>query len=208
MISNQSTHFYLIRHGQTDANKHELLHGITDWPLNSIGREQAERLAHCVADTIVLDLIYSSPLQRALATAEAISAAAGSEIRIHASFSEMNFGEAEGADIQKIGALYLEESQRFIDPNDLEVRFPGGESRKEFFQRIEFALEDLRASHAGERIGVVAHGGVVAAIMRILHQDENLISEHAHIENCSITHIEVVAENSSMHRYNDIRHLK
>jgi broad specificity phosphatase PhoE len=208
MNCNGSTHFYLIRHGQTDSNKLGILHGLTDWPLNPTGRDQVERLAECVAESIEMDFIYSSPLRRARATAEAIALISGKEIKFHQSFSEMNFGEAEGAYIREIGQLYPEESQGFVDAFDLDIRFPGGESRREFFQRVEFALNELRYSHPRQQIAIVAHGGVIAAIMRLLHQDENLISEHAHIENCSITHIEVDAEKTLTHRYNDIRHLE
>ena len=60
---------YVIRHGQTDLNKERRMQGRSGLPLNEIGIEQAERLRDELGG-IKFDIVYSSPQERAIQTAE------------------------------------------------------------------------------------------------------------------------------------------
>ena len=65
------TRLYLIRHGETDANKTGVLMGSTDIPLNDTGRQQAELLRDRI-NALEVDSIFASPLTRAVETASVV----------------------------------------------------------------------------------------------------------------------------------------
>mgnify|MGYP000506075776 FL=1 len=67
---------YLARHGETDGNVQQWYQGSTDVPINAHGLEQAKCLGDFFSHTH-LDAVYSSTLQRAMATAECVAAPHG-----------------------------------------------------------------------------------------------------------------------------------
>ena len=77
------TEVFMVRHGQTDSNVDGLLHGATDVPLNGIGLRQAQLVASRIEQFERLHSLHSSPLQRALTTAQAISSRTGLTPRLH-----------------------------------------------------------------------------------------------------------------------------
>lgn len=89
---------YLIRHGQTDVNRDKRLQGRMDAPLNEKGLEQsaeAGRLLHHAG--IAFDMVYSSPLIRAVQTAKEITDA---DIITDDRLLEMDYGPYEGMDLR------------------------------------------------------------------------------------------------------------
>ena len=86
---------YLIRHGETDWNSVRKLQGQTDIRLNDYGIELAKLTAEGLKD-VDFDLIYSSPLIRAVETAEIIKGDRELEIHTDDRIKEINFGECEG----------------------------------------------------------------------------------------------------------------
>ncbi len=65
---------YFMRHGESEANARNICAGHTDVPLTVLGRKQAVRAGHHIKEShIPIDLIISSPLQRALATAQEVA---------------------------------------------------------------------------------------------------------------------------------------
>ena len=93
--------------------------GWTDSPLTELGRAQAERLARHVADRYPLDRIYSSPLQRARHTAEAVGRLAHLKPILRDDLKEINFGSFES-----------------LTKDEIEARFPGMVARRDdpFFE--------------------------------------------------------------------------
>jgi probable phosphoglycerate mutase len=88
----------LVRHGETEWNKvHRLQGGNSDTPLNELGKQQAENLAVRLRPEKI-QAIYSSSLQRALHTAQAIARYHGLEVHTLSSVKEIHVGELEGAD--------------------------------------------------------------------------------------------------------------
>ena len=75
------TRFYFIRHGETEWNTKGIYQGLTDIPLSEKGEKQAEYLGKRFQNkALKVDAIYSSPLQRAVKTAESIANAKGLKI--------------------------------------------------------------------------------------------------------------------------------
>jgi broad specificity phosphatase PhoE len=201
------THLYFVRHGETDSNVNGLLHGVTDVPLNAIGLQQAELIADRLADLGHLDRIVSSPLDRALTTARAIQRRSGLPLRIYEGLKEMNFGSAEGIPFTEVGIIYPMQSELFLDPGAPHARYPGGESRGEFFNRVNRVVDDIANQHIGEHIVVVAHGGFISATLSVLMADQSNNWRDSPIQNCSLTHIELSTSEPVAHLVNDAVHL-
>ena len=86
---------YISRHGQTPWNVEDLVCGRADVPLTEVGQQQARLLAESAVDKGI-DVILSSPLQRARQTAQAVSDAIGVPIQIDDRLIEFDFGTYDG----------------------------------------------------------------------------------------------------------------
>ena len=118
--------FYFVRHGATAWNVEGRVCGSTDVPLSDLGRRQAQLLAKRL-NSISVEAIYSSPLQRALETARLICEAMGREPVLDVRLTELNYGTWEGMTFEEIEratpALY-----RAWDENPADLAPPGGET--------------------------------------------------------------------------------
>ena len=88
---------YIIRHGQTEMNSRHVLQGRSDFALNEAGFAQAKEAAERLRG-VRFDRVYSSPLRRAVQTAEQI--APGAEILLDERLIEMDYGPYEGMDLR------------------------------------------------------------------------------------------------------------
>lgn len=202
------TEVFMVRHGQTDSNFAGLFHGFTDVPLNQRGLKQAALVAARIAQIEELRSLHSSPLQRALATARAISDGIGLKPRLHPGLAEMNFGDAEGLRLNEMMERYPELSARFENIDDHDVGFPSGETRREFHARVRTTLDRIVTDHAGERLLIVAHGGVIgSAVSQILGENPNDWRRYS-VDNCSVTHIELATTGAVAHLVGDVVHLE
>lgn len=163
------TEFIFVRHGETDANRAGLLQGGSGGnPLNAVGRKQAKAVAEYLRD-MPLDAAYSSDSLRAVETAEEIVTCGHRDISLVLTdkLREWNCGEIEGWSWEKIYAHYPVESRSF-SREQLYVQMPGGEKGVDFQCRIEAFITALQAKHSGKRILLVAHGGVLQRIFRMV----------------------------------------
>lgn len=202
------THLYFVRHGETDSNVRGLLHGVTDVPLNPVGLQQADLIAKRLAAYEHLDHIVSSPLTRALTTAKAIQQQTGLPLRVFEGLKEMNFGSAEGIPFSEVGLKYPKQSERFLDPSTPDARYPGGESRREFFQRVNTVVDEIANQYLGRQVVVVAHGGFISATLSVLLAEHPNNWRESPIRNCSLTHIELSTNGPVTHLVNDVVHLE
>ncbi len=158
------TELLFIRHGETDWNRQQRFQGQIDVPLNALGRAQAARLAERLGPE-PWDLMVASDLARTQETAAPLAAAWRTTPLLDAGFREQSFGVLEGLDVPTIKdrhpdlwALWLEHRADF--------QLPGGESLRSFHRRVMDAVEATVARHAGARIAVVTHGGVLDMLWR------------------------------------------
>jgi broad specificity phosphatase PhoE len=208
MPARRTTHLYFIRHGETASNADGLLHGVTDVPLNARGERQAELIAERLLELADLQRIVSSPLRRAFHTARAIRDLSGLPLRVHHGLREMNFGAAEGVPFHEVGTTYPRQSEGFLDPSNMLARYPGGESRGEFFGRVERTVDDIANQYLGEHIVVVAHGGFISAMLAVVMREGANNWRESPIVNCSLTHIELASDGPVAHLVNDAVHLE
>ena len=202
-----NTHVFMIRHGETDSNVGGLFHGSTDIPLNVRGERQASLVAERVATLEHLSALHASPLMRAARTARAIAMRTGLEPRFHHGLAEMHFGDAEGLTLDGMTERYPALARELEDVSNLQARFPNGESRQEFHTRVRTVLDEIASQHRGERIVVVAHGGVIGSLMAQL-LNEPYDWRRFPIQNCSVTHVELANDGPVAHILNDTVHLE
>lgn len=164
----QATTILLIRHGETDWNAERRLQGHLDIGLNARGRQQAAALAAVLANES-FDAVWSSDLQRAGDTALAIAAPADMPVQIDTGLRERCFGALEGLRHGEIESRYPEAYVAW-QARHADFRYPAGvnaaETLSEFAERSLAAVRRIAAHHAGRKIVVVSHGGVLDCIYR------------------------------------------
>jgi len=191
----QTTRLCLVRHGETDWNLTYRYQGTTDIPMNETGRDQAGRVADKLAGQS-WDAIVSSPLSRAMETARAIAATTGIEtIEEDRDLQERGYGEAEG--------LTLVEREK-VWPD---AHWPGLESWDDVATRTMTAIERIAANHAGQRVLVVCHGGVINSILAVLSENE-LGTGKTVILNTSLTTLTRSGEEWTIGIVNEASHLE
>ena len=140
---------YVVRHGQTDWNLQGRSQGWQYIELNQTGIEQAEKLAQTLAD-VKFDVCFSSPLKRALKTAQTIY---NGEIIIDRRIIERINGELEGRpDWKELGV-------NFNDPNDANGKRYGIEMLPDLQKRLSSFWDEILAKYSGKNVLVVTHAG-------------------------------------------------
>ncbi len=158
-----TTRLVLVRHGQSVWNASRRWQGHADAPLSELGRDQAKETARRLAGE-TFEALYASDLRRATETARIVGAPHGRVPVVDRRLRELDIGEWEGLSREQIAARWPEELERF-DADEPGARAPGGETRSELQARVFAALDDLTGRHGGGPLLVVAHGGVLAAIL-------------------------------------------
>lgn len=203
-----ATTLYLVRHGRTDSNVRGLLHGSTDVPLDAHGLRQAHRIAERLATEVEIDVLLASPLQRARTTAEIIGDRIGLRPRTLPELVEMDFGALEGVTVEQIIADHPEIAGRLADLEDDELAWPGGESRRQFHDRVLAVFLAILTEHHAHRVAVVAHGGVIGSFLARVHGVSPNDWTTYHTGNCSLTHLDIRPDRTTLHRFNDVVHLE
>lgn len=203
----QTTEIIFVRHGETQGNLDDLFHGRTDSPLTTFGMQQAKLVATRLASEVSIAGLYTSPLRRARVTAEIIGEQLALEPKVDSRLTEIDFGELEGVSVQQLATKHPEVLQSF-QTGFRDAVFPGGESMLEFHARVEAVIGDLLAQHVGQRIIVVAHGGVIGSGVIQLTHNTAADWRLALVGNCSLTSLKVdTAGLGALLWWNDVAHL-
>jgi len=184
-----------------------MLQGRMDSPLDALGIRQANLLADRVASEIQADALLTSPLQRALVTAQIVGARIGMEPTIVPELSEMNFGALEGTTIDRIEAEHPALAVRMNDIADDDFGWPEGETRRDFHGRVLRVFQAILADFTGKRVIVVAHGGVIGSFIAQIEGVSPNDWRRLPVLNCSLTHLHVTPEHTAVHLLNDAVHL-
>ena len=190
---------FLVRHGETVHNVAGIAQGWNDSALSDSGRQQVELLAKRMAAEEP-DAIFSSPLQRALTTAEAISKATGVAVQTLDDLREMNYGRWEGRSFLDVRREDDEIYRRWID--DPDCACPGGESHNDVYQRIKRAFAHMD----GARVVVVTHGTAIRIGATALLETEISLSRHLSIDNASVSLFVRRGERMVLKLWNDTSH--
>ncbi len=209
-----STTVYLVRHGATEAAHADrpfaTMDGHGDPALAPEGVEQALKVCERLVaehDIAPFSAIYVTSLRRTSETAAVFLEATGLEVRTEPDLREVHLGEYEG------GLLRLKGAQG--DPIVREVYaqerwdvIPGAERWEDFQGRCVASLERVVAAHPGERVVIVAHGGVIGALLAHVTEARNFAFISA--DNTSVSEIIRLAppiDRWVLRRFNDVTHL-
>lgn len=177
---------YLMRHGETDANKSKVLQGQLDHPLNDSGRQQA-RAAAKELKGITFDKIYSSPLVRAVETGELASGVDRENFILDDRIREISFGEAEGKPFSSLGdgfAFFFSAPAKYKPCS-------GAESFESLIARVGEFLEEIKTEEE-ENVLILSHGGAIHAMLLCIGGYGLDQFWSANIGNCGISEIEVI----------------
>ncbi len=156
---------YIMRHGRTDWNEKHKLQGRTDIPLNTNGRQMAEKAREEYAD-VHFDVCYCSPLIRARETAEIVLRGRNIPIIPDERLVEMSFGACEGMEysFDKPGSPIAD---LFLHPEKYTEPVEGGESFEQLFARTGEFLQKVAYPlvNAGKDVLIVGHGAMDSSIV-------------------------------------------
>ncbi len=167
--------FYLVRHGESEANLAKIAAGVgVDSPLTDLGRAQARAIAPVLQHLPVKPShIFHSPMIRATETAKIINSVMNLGITKQPGLEEHHIGELEGQPWDVVLPYF----QGHMDP-------PGGETMKDFESRVREGINKVLAEDLDGPPLIVAHGGLFHAFSRIYAR------EFSSVPNCLIHHFD------------------
>ncbi len=174
--------FYFVRHGESEANilreisNRGLKHGLTEK-----GKDQAATLAGNLRDANVRR-IYSSPLLRAIQTAEILSCTLGVPYETTDALREFDCGIAEGKADAESWALWRAIVHEWLDLNHYDARIEGGESFEDMRCRFVPFVDELVKRYRNDdgSIMLIGHGGLFLCMLPLVIKniDTAFIAEH------------------------------
>jgi ribonuclease H / adenosylcobalamin/alpha-ribazole phosphatase len=155
MAAGKPTTTLLLRHGATELSAERRFSGRGDIALTKEGIRQAGLAARRLAAAPGVDVIVTSPLQRARRTAEAVAEATGAPMIVDDDLAEADFGEWQGLSFAEASQRWPDELAAWLASVD--VAPPGGESFAAVTRRVVAALDRLLAAHALKTLVLVSH---------------------------------------------------
>jgi broad specificity phosphatase PhoE len=180
---------HFVRHGENPANiTGEFSHRVVDYPLTERGVAQAQATARYFQGKDIA-AIYSSPLLRALQTAEIIATTLCLPVRMVEAFREVNVGSLE---LHPPSDEHWALHDRIFDDwlsGRASSRFPDGEDHTTLVRRMRRGLREALRGRDEQHIIIVAHGGIVAATAKTLCENAppDASGKIPLIPNCGIT---------------------
>ena len=204
MKADKMTQIILVRHGETEWNVKEVFRGRIDVELNETGVKQAQLLAEYLSD-LRIDAIYSSPLRRALATAEIIANYHKLNVVITPGFIDFDYGEWQGLSHQEVRNRYKELYTQWINHPD-RVRMPAGESLDEVRKRATSVVDRVIAKYEGSVV-LVSHRVVNKVLICALLGLDNSHFWNIRQDTCGITSFTYEKGQFILTKHNDTSYL-
>ena len=152
----QMTNVILVRHGQTAWNREERFRGRADIPLDEYGMRQAEATGRRIAAEWLPTTIYSSPLSRAVKTAEAIANPFNLTVNTHTGLVDIDYGDWQGLSPDEVRQKWSSTLDGWYNAPHL-IRIPGGETLDDLRKRAMETVSSLASQHSSETIVLVGH---------------------------------------------------
>ena len=197
-------HLILVRHGETEWNAQHRYHGQTDVPLSELGQRQAE----CVAERLAggkIDAVYASDLKRAWETAQIIVEKSGLQVMSEPRLRELKFGVLEGLTFDQAQEQYPEMINAWLENFNRPPE--GGETIESFNARVVSLLNDLKIKHDEQTVLLVAHGGSLSEVLRVVLGLSREKRWYLEMENASLSEVLIAEDYVSLKRLNDTCHL-
>ena len=199
---------YLLRHGATANNlaRPPRIQGRGHNPeLSPAGRLQAQAAATALSDRKIA-AVYSSPLTRAIETADYTAKTHALKVQIAEAVIEVDVGRWEGRHWDDISQMDPEAYRRFID-DPAAHGYAGGENLGQVAQRVCPAIESLMDQHLGQAIVIVAHNVVnrvyLSGLLGIPVRNARSITQ----DNCGINIVRHQTDKNRIITLNSVLHL-
>ncbi len=198
---------YLIRHGQSTWNAENRVQGHSNPPLSPKGRGQIEKLIPRLKREKV-EKIIASPLKRAHESARILAKGLAIPCHTQKGLMEIHLGAWEGKRPEEVNRLYNNGYQKWLKAPS-KIRIPKAETIAKFRRRAVKAFAEIVASETKERVVLVTHGGILAALIsHWLKADFDKVLLNIFLENSSLTIVEVLDGRIYLTDINDTCHLR
>ncbi len=198
------TEIILVRHGETEWNVAEIFRGRIDIELNETGIKQARLLAEYLSD-MKINAIHSSPLRRALKTAEMIARYHKLDVEITPGLIDFDYGEWQGLPHQEVRDKYEELYAEWINRPD-RVTMPAGESLNDVRERAMGVVNRVIAKYEGTVV-LVSHRVVSKVLICALLGLDNSHFWNIKQDTCGTTIFSYENERFILTKHNDTSYL-
>lgn len=174
-MNNIETEVYLIRHGDVRNPWKKIYGRLPGFHLSEEGREQAKRLGQTLkARNVKPAAIYSSPLERAMETAQILGQELGvSKVVANDDILEIDIPSFQGL----IKPIFTKAIGVFVGGGD-EFSDPNTEPVEKIIERVSRFLEQIKDKHKGEQVAVVSHGHPTRLLIWSLEHPGELPDPH------------------------------
>jgi broad specificity phosphatase PhoE len=200
------TEIYLVRHGQTEWNTQLIFRGRKDIPLNERGHKQARALAGALKDRNI-DAIYTSPLSRAVETAQPAATLFDLDVVPVQGLIDINYGEWEGVSHDEIKRRYSDQYVQWEQRPEL-VQFPQGETLDGVKERAFGALTDIVSMNPAGPVLIISHRVINKVLLCALLGLSNAHFWEIRQDTGCINVMEYSPDRFVLCAMNDTRHLK
>jgi broad specificity phosphatase PhoE/ribonuclease HI len=200
-----STRFVLLRHGQTEHSANRAYSGRGDVPLTSIGEAQATLAAKRLSTVPRIAAVVSSPLRRAIQTAEPVAAQLGLPVTVHNGLIEADYGSWEGLTFAQAAARDPELHASWL--RDTSIAPPGGESFDAVRRQVRKARDELIARYAESTIVVISHVAPIKILLAMALDAWPSVLFRLHLDLASVSVAEFYSDGASVRLVNDTSHL-
>jgi broad specificity phosphatase PhoE len=193
----------LVRHGETKWNRELVFRGIRDIPLSERGLRQAELLARRLKGEKI-DAIFSSPLSRAMQTAQPAAQALALTVHPEEAINDLNFGLWAGLSVDQVKEKYPDQFEKWR-VNPLEMDFPEGDS---IIQARQRSFDWLKAASSADyaRIALVTHKVILKLlVLSVLNAPERAYWQ-LQFSTCSVSMLTTKEGRFDISYLNDTHH--
>ena len=199
------TEIILARHGETEWNVAEVFRGQIDIDLNETGVKQAELLSGYLS-TSAIAAVYSSPLKRALKTAEIIAQPHKLKVNVDPDLIDFNFGKWQGLSHQEVKEKYRDLYATWITHPE-QVRMPDGEALEDVSKRVIRIRNKVMENHRGTVV-IVGHRVVNKVMICTLLGLNNSHFWKIRQDTCGISIFSYLNEQFILTKHNDTSFLR
>ena len=204
--SGPPTRLLLVRHGSTQHSADRRFSGRNELALDETGERQALALAARARSFGAVAAVVSSPLRRAVQTADAIAGVLGADVETADGLAEVDFGAWEGMTMREVFAAYPQQMAAWSASPDIAP--PGGESFTALARRVRQARDRVIAAHPGEHVVVVTHVSPIKTLVRLALDAPFSSLFRIHLDTASLSAIDYFVDGTaSVRLLNDVSHL-
>ncbi len=201
------TQIILVRHGQTEWNRVERFRGRFDVPLNETGLAQAAATGRRIAAEWHPVAVYSSPLSRAVQTAEAVAEPFDLPVQAEPGLMDIDFGAWQGLSTDEARARWPEIIEAWYHAPQ-RAQIPAGETLEQVRARGVATVQTLTARHVDQTLVLVGHTVINRAILLGIMGLNTDRFWHIRQDTCAINVFETEGDDFVLVSLNETHHLR